>query len=112
MVEAIPDAGDLVWLTFDPQAGREQAGRRPAVVLTAHDYNRKTSLAVCCPITSRDKGYAFAVALSPAAPIHGFVLVDHVKSVDWRARRAEIAGRIDSASLETVRDLLAVLLHM
>src|SRR5436190_23960825 len=83
----IPDAGDLVWLTFDPQAGHEQRGRRPALILSPRIYNAKARLAIACPITNRVKGYPFEVALPAVGAITGAVLADHVKNVDWDARR-------------------------
>lgn len=101
--KAIPEAGDLVWLTFDPQAGHEQAGRRPALVLSPAGYNAKSGLALVCPITSRAKGYPFEVPLPEGSAIEGVVLADHLKSVDWQARRAKAAGR---ASDEVVIDVL------
>ena len=84
----IPDAGDLIWLTFDPPAGREQAGRRPALVLSPAAYNEITSLALVCPITSRVKGYPFEVSLPEGLPVSGVVLSDHLKSLDWKERKA------------------------
>jgi mRNA interferase MazF len=84
----VPDRSHLVWLSFDPQAGREQAGRRPALVLSPAAYNDRAGLALACPITSQMKGYPFEVPLPPGLPITGVVLADHVKSLDWRARRA------------------------
>src|SRR2546425_7609843 len=89
----VPDVGDLVWLNFMPQAGHEQAGRRPALVLSPLTYNDKASLAVVCPITSRAKGYPFEVPLPKGLMIAGVVLADHLKSVDWRERRAENPGQ-------------------
>jgi len=80
--ERIPDAGDLIWLTFNPQVGREQAGRRPALVLSPESYNRKSGLAIVCPITSRLKGYPFEVPLPSGLPVTGAVLSDHIKSLD------------------------------
>ena len=88
----VPDRGDLIWLTFDPQAGREQAGRRPALVLSSAGYNIKSSLAVVCPVTSHVKGYPFEVAVSTER-LKGCVLADHLKSVDWKQRRAKLIGR-------------------
>ena len=88
----VPDRGDLVWLTFDPQAGREQAGRRPALVLSPTIYNERSGLAVVCPVTRRSKGYPFEVPLPVEQKVSGVVLADHLKSADWRARRAEFAG--------------------
>lgn len=100
----IPDQGDLVWLSFDPQAGREQAGRRPAVVLSPRAYNEKTDLAICCPITSQVKGYPFEVSIPPGLPVAGVALSDQLKSLDWNIRRAElIAALPDGAILEILR---------
>jgi mRNA interferase MazF len=84
-----PDRGDVVWITLNPQAGHEQAGRRPAVVISPAAYNAKVGLAVCCPITSQVKGYPFEVALPAGLPISGVVLADQVKSLDWKARNAQ-----------------------
>lgn len=105
-----PDAGDLVWLTFNPQAGREQAGRRPAVVLSPAAYNKRSGLALVCPITSQVKGYPFEVALPHGLPVAGVVLADHLKSLDWRARRVERAGKLPAVVLREVLDRLAPLL--
>lgn len=103
-----PDAGDIVWLQFDPQAGHEQAGHRPALVLSPAAYNAKTGLMLCCPITTRIKGYPFEVTLSglPAS----VVLADQVKSLDWQARRATRKGRATAAELAEVRGKLRALL--
>src|SRR3954463_16810035 len=90
----IPDRGDVVWLDFDPQAGHEQAGRRPGLVLSSTDYKRVTGLALVCPITRQAKGYAFEVALPPGCPIEGVILADQVKNQDWKARRAERIARV------------------
>jgi len=87
-----PSRGDLIWITVEPQVGHEQAGRRPALVLSPAAYNAKTGLALCCPITSRVKGYPFEVALPEGLPIAGVVLSDQVRTLDWRARRAEVAA--------------------
>lgn len=81
-----PSRGDIVWLNFDPQAGKEQSGKRPALVLSDKSYNKITGLAVCCPITSQIKNYPFEVLLPDGLPIQGVVLSDHVKSIDIRAR--------------------------
>lgn len=80
--EYVPDKGDLIWLDFNPQVGREQAGRRPALVLSPKPYNEKTSLAIVCPITSQIKGYPFEVPLPKNLPLAGVILSDHVKSLD------------------------------
>ena len=93
----VPERGDIVWLSFQPQAGREQAGRRPALVLSPAAYNAKVGLALFCPITSRVKGYPFEVSIPPGLAVGGVVLSDQIRSLDWRARRAEIAGRLPAA---------------
>jgi len=110
MVSRVPDAGDLIWLDFDPQAGREQAGRRPALVLSPSSYNGKADLCLVCPITSRVKGYPFEVPLPPDLPISGAVLSDHLKSLDWRARAAKIAGKAPQAVTNAVRVRVAALI--
>lgn len=89
----VPERGDLVWIDLSPQAGHEQAGRRPALVLSPRAYNEKVGLMILCPVTSRRKGYPFEVALPSRLPINGVVLSDQVKSLDWRARGAERAAR-------------------
>jgi mRNA interferase MazF len=106
----VPETGDFVWLTFDPQAGREQAGRRPALVLSPRTYNAKSGLALVCPIANQAKGYPFEVAVRAAHGATGVILADHVKSVDWKARRAERAGRCESEAINEVRSKLAPLL--
>ena len=106
----VPDAGDFVWLTFDPQAGREQAGRRPALVLSPKVYNVRSGLALACPITSQVKGYPFEVAVPAGRGPTGVILADHVKSVDWKARRAERLGHCPTEVLDEVRAKLAPLL--
>jgi mRNA interferase MazF len=85
----IPERGDIIWLMFDPQAGHEQAGRRPAIVISPKAYNAKVGLTLVCPITSQVKQYAFEVAIPNGLPIAGVVLADQIKSLDWRARKAE-----------------------
>ena len=106
----IPDAGDLVWLTFDPQAGHEQRGRRPALILSPRGYNAKARLAIACPITSHAKDYPFEVALPPGGKISGVVLADHVKNLDWQARRAVFEAKAPADVLIDVRERLRVLL--
>lgn len=108
--EYVPDAGDVIWLDFAPQAGREQAGRRPAVVLSPRAYNGKTSLAVVCPVTSHAKGYPFEVSLPPGLRLKGVILSDHLKNLDWRQRGTQKAGKIPPVILEQVRDRVAALL--
>lgn len=108
----VPDAGDIVWLTFDPQAGHEQRGRRPALVLSPRAYNLKARLAVACPITSHTKGYPFEIALPADGKVAGVVLADHVKSLDWSARRAEFAELAPVDVLTDVREKLRALLGL
>ena len=107
----VPERGDLVWLDFDPQAGREQAGRRPALVLSPKSYNSKTSLAVICPITSKVKGHPFEVVL-PAGRITGAVLSDQVASLDWVVRRAEKVTKVSDDVLAEVTAKIAALIQI
>jgi mRNA interferase MazF len=99
---AAPDRGDLVWIDFGPQAGHEQAGRRPALVLSPRAYHQVAPFAVVCPITSTIKGYPFEVILPPDLPISGAVLADQIKSIDRRSRHIESAGKAPSAVVEEV----------
>ena len=108
---AAPDRGDLVWISLDPQAGHEQAGRRPGIVLSPSAYNDLVGLALFCPITSRVKGYPFEVALPDSGPITGVVLADQVKSLDWRARNADVVGPVPSEVLANVIGKLSTLLR-
>ncbi len=91
-MKSAPNRGDFVWLSFDPQAGHEQAGTRPALVLSPLAYNQRIGLALVCTITSQGKGYPFEVKIPEGSDIHGFVLADQLKSVDWRARVFRPAG--------------------
>jgi mRNA interferase MazF len=102
----------VVWLTFDPQAGREQRGRRPALVLSPASYNRRSGLAIACPITSQRKGYPFEVPLPEGGTVSGVILADHVKSLDWRERRAERASEVPPQTLTDVRERLRPLLGL
>lgn len=104
----VPDAGEIVWISFDPQAGREQAGHRPAVVLSPAAYNAKTSLMVCCPMTTQIKHYPFEVIISGASP--SAVLADQVKSLDCRKRRATRKGTISATELAEVRAKIRALI--
>lgn len=99
----VPDRGDVVWLDFNPQAGHEQAGRRPALVVSPSAYNWRVGIALLCPITSQVKGYPFEVAVPSGLPVAGVVLSDQVKSLDWRARNAAL---ICSLTATTVADVL------
>jgi len=105
----VPRAGDIIWLDFDPQTGREQAKRRPALVVTEENYNRASGLAVVCPLTSRRKPYPFALPVV-VDKAEGAVLVDHIKSHDWTARKAVFHSKADSKLLGKVRAYLEVLL--
>ncbi|MBI3823169.1 MAG: endoribonuclease MazF [Planctomycetes bacterium] len=84
----VPDRGDVIWIDFDPQTGHEQAGRRPAVVLSPYAYNRPSGLALLCPITNQAKGYPYEVSLPDGLRVSGVVLTDQVKNMDWKQRRA------------------------
>ena len=108
----VPDSGDFIWLTFDPQTGREQRGRRPALVLSPRLYNSKAGLAIACPVTSQVKGYPFEVIIPRDSKVSGAVLCDHVKSLDWKERRAEFAGKAPEAILEDVRERLRPLIGL
>jgi mRNA interferase MazF len=108
----VPDAGDLVWLDFTPQAGREQAGRRPAAVLSPRQYNEKVGLAIVCPVTSQAKGYPFEVPVTGSGRIQGVILSDHLKSLDWRQRNATKAGKLPKGVLDQVLESIAILLRI
>ncbi len=108
----VPDAGDLVWLTFDPPAGHEQRGRRPALILSPRAYNAKARLAIACPITSHQKGYPFEVPLPPGGKISGGVLADHVKNLDWQARKVVFEAKAPAEIVTDVRERLRVLLGL
>ena len=102
-----PDSGDFIWIDFDPQVGHEQAGHRPAIVVSPRSFNARTSLVFTCPITSRLKGYPFEVALPPDLPVHGVVLCEHMRSMDWQARRVTYIGRAPDETLLEVREVIA-----
>jgi mRNA interferase MazF len=104
----VPDAGDIVWLNFTPQAGHEQAGHGPALVLSPGSYNDKTSLMICCPLTTQLKNYPFEVPLDGTPP--NAVLADQVKSVDWRSRKAKSRGRVSPEQLAEVRAKIRALI--
>src|SRR4051794_5789960 len=96
----VPDRGDLVYVNFDPQAGHEQAGKRPAIVLSPKAFNDITNFAIVCPITRQEKGYPFEVKLPSGLPIEGVVLTDQVKSLDWKARGFNIKGHVSEEIVE------------
>ncbi len=112
MVSYVPARGDVVWLEFDPQAGHEQARRRPALVLSPIAYNRRVGLALVCPITSQAKGYPFEVAAPASTPeLRGVILADQIKSLDWQARRAALLGRVPDSTVGEVVGLIGRLLY-
>ena len=105
-----PERGDLIWITLDPQAGHEQAGRRPVVVLSPATYNGKVGLALLCPVTGQIKGYPFEVQIPGGLAITGVILADQVKSLDWHSRQAEFAGALPAATVAEVLRKLDTLL--
>jgi mRNA interferase MazF len=108
-IHCVPARGDLVWLLFDPQAGHEQAGHRPTLVISPGSYNRRVGLAICCPVTSQVKGYPFEVPLPKGLGVEGAILSDQIKSVDWRVLRARRIARAPADVLEeTVGKILAL----
>src|SRR4029079_7137506 len=110
MMAYVPERGDVVWITLNPQAGHEQAGRRPAVVLSPAAYNGKVGLALLCPVTSQVKGYPFEVMIPAGLPASGVALADQLKSRDWRARRAELIGRLPAGTIEEILQKVKALL--
>ena len=102
----VPDRGDIVWLQFNPQAGHEQAGHRPALVLSPASYNRRSGLMLCCPMTSQMKGYPFEVLITSDTDRDSVVLTDQVKSLDWKVRKAVKKG---TASIEVIAEALSKL---
>jgi mRNA interferase MazF len=98
----VPKRGDAVWLEFNPQTGHEQAGRRPAVVLSPQSYNQKTRLALFCPVTSQVKGYPFEVPLPEGLPVQGVVLCDQIRSLDWSVRKAGFICTLPEESFDEV----------
>jgi mRNA interferase MazF len=107
----VPDRGDVIWVTFNPQAGHEQAGRRPALVLSPGQYNDKVGLLIACPVTNQRKGYPFEVSIPDNPQVTGVVLCDQVKSLDWRARRAEYLTTLPTAVVQDVLNKLNTLLR-
>ncbi len=109
MASYVPSRGDLVWLQFDPRAGHEQTGRRPALVISPSAYNRRVGLALCCPVTSHAKGYPFEVSLPDGLGVRGVVLSDQIKNLDWRVREAR---RIGSAPDDVVQETVAKIVSL
>lgn len=106
----VPDRGDAIWMQFNPQAGREQAGHRPAIMLSPASYNRKVGLAIFCPITNQVKGYPFEVAIPLGLDVGGVILSDQVKSLDWRVRNVSFICSLPNQTIEEVIQKLATLL--
>ena len=106
----VPERGDIVWLTFNPQAGHEQAWRRPALVVSPAAYNKKVGLAIFCPVTSQVKGYPFEVSISKGLKTAGAILSDQVKSLDWKIRNVEFICKIPEEITKTVLKKLNTLL--
>lgn len=105
----IPERSDLVWLEFQPQAGHEQSGRRPALVLSPSDYNSRTDLALVCPITSQIKGYPFEVPVATGKVV-GVILADQIRCLDWKARKARFIGRVaDDVLADVIMKVTALL---
>jgi mRNA interferase MazF len=106
----VPERGDVVWLMFGPQAGHEQSGRRPGVVMSSSIYNGKTGMALCCPITSHIKGYPFEVLVPAGLKISGAILADQIRNIDWKMRRAEYLCKLPDKALEEVAEKILSLL--
>lgn len=107
----VPDRGDLVWLQFNPQAGHEQAGKRPALVISPAAYNGKIGLSLLCPVTSKIKGYPFEVIIPQDLPIEGVILSDQVKSLDWQSRQATFICKVPVETLAEVVSKLELLIR-
>ena len=108
----VPDRGDVVWINLDPQAGREQAGHRPALVLSTRSFNRKMNVIFCCPITSRAKRFEFDFPLPDGLDVKGVVLTHHLKSLDWRVRNARYMTRVPDEVVESVLHILDSILDI
>lgn len=106
----VPEVGDIIWLEFDPQTGHEQAGHRPAVVLTPKSYNQVTGLLICCPLTTKVKGYPFEVEVTGTPK--NVALSDQVKSLDWRARNAKFKGKVRDEELVEIKEKIFLLLSL
>ncbi|MGC4026575.1 MAG: endoribonuclease MazF [Mesorhizobium sp.] len=110
MAAWMPDSGEIVWVNFDPQAGHEQAGHRPALVLSPARYNGMRGMMLCCPLTTKLKGYPFEVVISQSPP--SAILADQIKNLDWRARKAKRKGDVTAAVLADVRAKLKALFQI
>lgn len=110
-VPYVPQRGDVIRLTFTPQVGREQGGRRPALVMSSSDYNRRVGLLIACPITNQEKGYAYEVPIPDGLQVTGVVLADAAKSADWRGRNAEFVCEMPAVIVDEVLDRLISLIE-
>jgi mRNA interferase MazF len=110
-IQYVPARGDVVWMNFSPQAGHEQAGRRPALVLSPKNYNLATGRFIVCPVTSQVKGYPFEHRLPDDCVISGVVLVDNVKNQDWKERNAEFVDNLPSANIDPICDMIESLIR-
>ena len=110
MTNYVPKRGDVIWINFNPQAGHEQSGRRPAIVLSPHSYNGKVGLCLLCPITNKAKGYPFEVTIPENSGVTGVVLADQAKSLDWQIRNAEFAAHLpENVTDEVLKKLKSLL---
>ena len=107
----IPDTGDIVWLSFNPQAGHKQAGRRPALVISPKVYNEKTGLTIFCPITSQEKNYPFEVKIPDKLEIKGVILADQIKNLDWKTRKAEFICKLPKTAVAETINKINVLIN-
>jgi len=108
----VPARGDIVWIILNPQSGHEQAGRRPAIILSPIKYNSKTGLCICCPITSQIKNYPFEVTIPVGLPVVGVILADQIKNLDWQVREAIFACKIPDSVIEEVIKKISLLLQI
>ena len=106
-----PSRGEIVWVQFEPQAGHEQSGRRPAVIISPREYNQKVGLCLCCPVTSKAKGYPFEVELPAGLKVEGAVLCDQLKSLDWKARHARLIGTLPGRSVKEIQARILALVQ-
>ena len=105
-----PKRGDIIWINFDPTIGHEQKGRRPAIIVSHDEYNKKTGLSIACPITSKTKQYAYEVQLT-GENVSGFILTDQVRNIDWETRKAEFIERVSSSVLDEIEAKLLTLIR-
>lgn len=106
----VPDRGDLIWITFNPQTGHEQSGRRPGLVLSPKSYNSKVGMAIIVPVTNQIKGYPFEVIIPDGQNVRGAILADQIKNFDWQVRNAELISRVSQATFDEVIQKISALL--